>query len=165
MLINKEKNQKYNNVLHRIILFFATGFYSGYLPWAPGTWGTLAAVPIYFCLRLLPLWLYAVILAIMIVAGFYLCGYAAKAMNKEDPPEAVWDEVVGFLLVMLFLPYSILSVIIGFALFRLFDIWKPWPIKKIEDLPGGFGIILDDLMASVYAILVAWIIIIVAANL
>lgn len=131
---------------------FATGFGSGLMPIMPGTFGTIVAIPIYLLLNLLPQSYYLVILAIMILAGFWICNVVEKRTNIHDNPSIVWDEIVGFLLTMAFTPTRWCLIVVGFILFRIFDIWKPWPIKWVNDkMPGGFGIVTDDLLAGIYA--------------
>ncbi|NMP32970.1 phosphatidylglycerophosphatase A [Thalassotalea sp. M1531] len=137
------------------VQFLAVGFGSGLAPKAPGTFGTLAAIPIYL---LMALYLFpAAYLAITIlvsVLGIWICDKAAKDVNVHDHPAIVWDEIAGFLITMAFVPLSLSNVLLGFVLFRIFDIFKPWPIsiadKKVH---GGLGIMLDDVLAGVFACL------------
>lgn len=133
----------------------AFGFGSGGLPGAPGTWGTLAAVPIYFfLLQHLSLPVYLAVVASLAVAGVWWCGRAARLLGVADHPGIVWDEMVGFWLTMAAAPAPVGAawMAAGFILFRLFDIWKPWPIRLIERrLPAGLGIMGDDVMAAIYA--------------
>jgi phosphatidylglycerophosphatase A len=136
----------------KTIHFLATGFGSGNSPLAPGTMGTLVAIPPYLLLQRLPLALYALVIVCAFIVGVWLCEQASKPLKTHDHPSIVWDEIVGFWLTMFTIPCTWLSVLIGFLVFRWFDIQKPWPIgwvdKKIE---GGFGIMLDDMLAAVYA--------------
>ncbi len=150
----KEINLK--NPLHLL----AVGFGSGAAPYMPGTAGTLVAVPIYLLMQLAPLPIYTLILAIMVFAGFWLCDVTDKAISVHDHPSIVWDEIVGFLLTMWAVPLYWMWLLLGFLLFRLFDIWKPRPISWINDkVGGGVGVVVDDLMAGVYAWIVLQIII------
>ncbi|ANG61373.1 phosphatidylglycerophosphatase [Marinobacterium aestuarii] len=135
--------------------FLAFGFGSGLAPRAPGTFGTLAAIPLYLLMTLLPLWGYLLVLVVAAGLGIYLCGRTARDMGVHDHPGIVWDEFVGFWITMLFVPVNWVWILVGFALFRLFDIWKPWPIRMVDQkVEGGFGIMLDDVLAGIYALLV-----------
>ena len=132
----------------------AFGFGSGCSPKAPGTMGTLLAVGIYLPLAQLPLPLYLGVLAVVILLGIWLCDRGANDLGVHDHPGIVWDEIAGFLLTMVAAPAGGLWIIVGFALFRLFDIWKPWPIRWLDRrVGGGWGIMLDDLVAGVFAAL------------
>jgi phosphatidylglycerophosphatase A len=135
--------------------FLAFGFGSGAMPWAPGTFGTLVAVPLYWMLAALPLWLYLVCTVLLFVIGVWLCGVTSRDLGVHDHSGIVWDEIVGFLVTMIAVPKSAVWIIAGFILFRLFDIWKPWPIRWVDrQVGGGFGIMLDDLLAGCYSLLV-----------
>ena len=130
----------------------AFGFGAGCSPKAPGTMGTLLAVGIYLPLSQLPLWAYGLMLLLVTVVGIGLCGRAARDLGVHDHPGIVWDEIAGFLLTMFAAPAGWLWIVIGFVLFRLFDIWKPWPIRWLDHhVGGGFGIMLDDLVAGLLA--------------
>ncbi len=140
------------NVWTNPIHFLAFGFGSGTLPWIPGTWGTLAAVPIYLFMRHLPLLYYGAALLVIILVGIWICDVAEKAVGIPDYSGIVWDEIAGFLLTMLAAPAGWQWIVVGFVLFRVFDIWKPWPIRWIDQfVKGGLGVMLDDLLAAVYA--------------
>lgn len=133
----------------------AFGFGAGCSPFAPGTMGTLLAVGVYLPLSLLPLPVYGLMLAVIVVLGIWLCGRAARDLGVHDHPGIVWDEIAGYLLTMLAAPTGWIWVLFGFVLFRLFDIWKPWPINWLDRrVAGGLGIMLDDLVAGVFAALV-----------
>lgn len=137
--------------------FLALGFGSGLAPRAPGTFGTLAAIPVYLLCAQLPLLLYLLAVAGAFALGVYLCGRTARSLSVHDHPGIVWDEVVGFLLTMTFAPPGWLWIAVGFACFRLFDIWKPWPIRVFDrSVHGGLGIMLDDLLAGAAAALTLW---------
>ncbi len=132
--------------------FLAFGFGSGLSPKAPGTMGTLAALPVWYLLAQLPLAGYLAGLLLVIAVGPYLCGKTARDLGVHDHGGIVWDEIAGFLLTMLLVPVSVWTALIGFALFRLFDIVKPWPIGWLDKhVHGGTGIMLDDLVAALYA--------------
>lgn len=130
----------------------ALGFGAGCSKYAPGTVGTLAGVLIYLPLQFLPWYVYAVIVACLFLAGIYLCGETARALQAHDHPAIVWDEIVGYLATMLLAPSGWIWVILGFLLFRLFDIGKPWPVNRADKcVAGGTGIMLDDLIAAAYS--------------
>jgi len=140
----------------------AFGFGSGLAPKAPGTAGTLAAIPFFFMLSLLPYDIYLGLCLLAFVVGIPICDASAKKLGVKDHPGIVWDEFVGFWVTMAFVPalfstgFSTLETGIyvagGFVLFRLFDIAKPWPISWVDrHISGGSGIMLDDLLAGIFA--------------
>ena len=130
----------------------ALGFGSGLVPGAPGTAGTLAAIPLYLLLQPLALHLYLLLVAVLFLVGIPLCAHTARRLGVHDHPGIVWDEIVGYLVTMTFAPPGWLWIVIGFVLFRLFDILKPWPIKWLDrKVGGGFGIMVDDLLAGMAA--------------
>lgn len=132
--------------------FLALGFGSGLAPRAPGTFGTLAAIPVYLLCAQLALPAYLLVVVGLFLLGVYLCGRTARALGVHDHPGIVWDEVVGFLLTMAFAPPGWVWIVLGFAAFRLFDIWKPWPIRVLDRrVHGGLGIMLDDVLAGLAA--------------
>jgi phosphatidylglycerophosphatase A len=132
----------------------AFGFGSGLARYAPGTFGTLAAIPLYLLMKGLPLAVYLLVTAALFAVGVWLCGRTARALGVHDAPSIVWDEVVGYLLVMTAAPDSVWAVVLGFVLFRVFDIAKPWPIRWVDRrVTGGFGIMLDDALAALPALL------------
>ena len=144
--------------------FLALGLGSGLAPKAPGTFGTLAAIPFFFLIVLLPLWAQAFVLVAGFLIGIYLCDKTARDFGVYDHPAIVWDEFVGLWVTLWVLPLSntpisIQWVLAGFVLFRVFDILKPWPIVWADSkVSGGFGIMLDDLLAAVYAGLILFLI-------
>lgn len=142
----------------RFIVFCGVGFGSGLLPKAPGTFGSAFAllfIPAWLALGFMnSLW----VMLLMSVVGIYICGYSAKVMNVHDDGRIVWDEFAGQSITFLPLLYlgkmSLLWALVGFALFRLFDVWKPWPIRLIDrQIGGGFGIMFDDIIAGIWAAL------------
>jgi len=134
-------------------LAFAGG--AGLAPRAPGTFGTAAAVPLYLLLEPLPLTAYLALVGLLFLVGIPVCGRTARDLGVHDHPGIVWDEVVGYLVTMAAAPPGWGSVVVGFLLFRLFDILKPWPIGVLDRrLRGGLGIMADDLLAGVFAALV-----------
>ena len=151
MMNNKNSTAKFT--LSDPIQFLALGFGSGLAPKAPGTFGTLAAIPVFLLMSPLSAPIFASLVLIMAVAGIYICQKAADAAGVHDHGAIVWDEIVGFLITMFMVPVSWASIIVGFALFRLFDIFKPWPISYIDkNVHGGFGIMLDDVLAGLFAL-------------
>ena len=148
-MANLTTKQVFTNPVH----FLAYGFGAGLSPKAPGTMGTLVTIPIYVLLMMYASGaVYLAVLAVALVAGIFICGYTAKQIGVDDPKSVVWDEVVGYLITMLGLPLGWVWVIGGFLLFRLFDIWKPWPIRWADrNIKGGFGIMFDDVLAAIPA--------------
>jgi phosphatidylglycerophosphatase A len=141
------------SILKNPIHCLAFGLGSGLAPKAPGTFGTLAAVPLFLLLSSLSLSEYLFVVVFTSVVGIYLCGKTARDLGVHDHPGIVWDEFVGFWITMIAIPVTWWSVLLGFALFRLFDIWKPWPIKWIDQhVDGGFGIMFDDVLAGLLAL-------------
>jgi phosphatidylglycerophosphatase A len=135
--------------------WFAFGFGSGLARVAPGTMGTLAAVPFALLLKQLPGPVYGVALAALFLAGVWFCGAASRALGHRDPGGIVWDEMVGYWLTVALLPPAWAWWLAAFVLFRFFDILKPWPIRQVErSFGGGLGIMLDDVIAALYAMLV-----------
>jgi len=142
----------------RCIVFCGVGFGSGLAPKAPGTFGSA------FALLFIPAWLAlgffnsVLIIVLMSLLGIYLCGRTAELMGVHDDGRIVWDEFAGQSISFLPLVYlgqmNWLWVLVGFALFRLFDVWKPWPIRVVDRrVHGGFGIMLDDIIAGIWAAL------------
>lgn len=133
---------------------FSLGFGAGLSPYAPGTMGTLAAIPLYLLISALPLAIYLGIIITGFLLGIYFCRVTSEALGVHDHPGIVWDEVIGFCITMIAAPaVSWQWIVAGFVLFRLFDIFKPWPVRLADKrLPGGFGIMLDDVLAGVYAL-------------
>ncbi len=135
------------------IHFLALGFGSGCLPKIPGTAGTVVGVLVYLPIMHLHWALYIGITMSLLIVGIGLCGATAKALQVHDHQAIVWDEIVGFLVTMALVPVDWRLIILGFILFRVFDISKPWPINLIDhSLPGGLGIMLDDVLAGLFAL-------------
>lgn len=133
----------------------AFGLGSGLAPKAPGTFGTVMAVPFYLLMAHLGWPIYALIVVAAFFVGVYLCGKTADDLGVHDHPGIVWDEFVGFWITMFMAPAGWLWLVLGFALFRLFDIWKPWPIKHFDrTMTSGMGIMIDDVLAGIYALIV-----------
>ena len=135
--------------------FLAFGFGAGLTPLAPGTAGTMVAVPFAVALKLLnPFWYWAV-LVLLFVLGIWCCGRASKQLGVHDHGGIVWDEMVGFCLAVALVPLEWQWFITAFVLFRVFDIFKPWPIRLVDRrIDGGLGIMADDVVAGLYALLV-----------
>ena len=133
----------------------ALGFGSGLFPVAPGTAGTLAAIPLYLLLQDLPVTVYLAVVVVLLLGGILVCAYTAERLGVHDHPAIVWDEVVGYLITMIAAPAGWMWTAAGFVLFRLFDILKPWPIGWLDRrVHGGTGIMLDDVIAGVFAAVV-----------
>lgn len=132
--------------------FMAFGFGAGLSPVAPGTAGTLMAIPVYFLLAMLPFFAYLAVLCVALVFGVWVCGASARKIGVHDHPGIVWDEIAGYLLVMAPFVPSFAAVVMGFITFRVFDILKPWPIGWLDEhVEGGPGIMLDDVVAALFA--------------
>ncbi|MBU0675689.1 MAG: phosphatidylglycerophosphatase A [Proteobacteria bacterium] len=140
--------------MDRLIMAIATGFGLGYLPKAPGTWGTLLGLPIYLALARLSLPDYLIALAIIIVVAVLTAGSAEKILDRADPGAVVIDEVAGLLVTLIGAPVNPIVLALGFIYFRIFDITKPFPANFFDkNFHGGLGIVLDDLMAGLYALI------------
>lgn len=142
----------FRELIKRPACFLGLGFGSGLAPVAPGTFGTLAAIPIYCLMQNLSLTIYLLLTIIAFIVGIWICQQSADWLGKEDPSAVVWDEIVGYLITMIAAPTGWFWVVIGFVLFRFFDILKPWPISLADrEIHGGLGIMLDDVIAGVFA--------------
>jgi len=145
--------------MKHFISLLATGFGVSYSPIAPGTLGTLVAILVYYFLSEIPPPLYEITLIGFFFLSVWVSENAERLFGKKDDPRIVIDEVMGFLITMLWVPKTIRFIIIGFFLFRFFDILKPFPIRRLEKgFKGGFGVVLDDMMAGLYANIVLQII-------
>ena len=141
-----------NKVWQDPIYFIAFGFGSGLMPVAPGTWGTLAAIPVYLLLTSCSWGVYLALTVVAFILGIMVCDKVSSELGVDDYSGIVWDEVVGYLLTMFLAPVGVWWMIIGFLLFRLFDIWKPQPIRYVDKhIHGGLGIMLDDVLAAIPA--------------
>ena len=147
-------------VLRDPVLFLATGFGSGLSPFAPGTAGTAVALVLYIlAVMFCPPWVFVAGLLLVLATGSWLCGVAARRMGRHDHPSIVWDEFAGYGITMLpvvlgLAPQSpIAAGIAGFFVFRVFDVLKPWPVGLADRrLPGGFGVMFDDVLAGLYSV-------------
>ena len=155
MMIKLSEYELSNKVWRDPSYFVAFGFGSGLLPVAPGTWGTLAAIPVYLLLASMPSILYVIATMLAFLLGLFVCSKVSKELGEHDYSGIVWDEVVGYLLTMLYAPQGLIWVFLGFILFRIFDIWKPQPIGYIDQkVRSGLGIMLDDVLAAIPAWLI-----------
>jgi phosphatidylglycerophosphatase A len=154
------KTPTFKELLNNPNHLFAFGFGSGLAPKAPGTFGTLAAVPIFWLIQDLSWPLYLSWLLVTFALGVLWCDRSSKALGVHDHGGIVWDEFVGYWITMFMAPKGLLWMLIGFVLFRLFDIVKPWPINWLDKkVAGGFGIMIDDVLAGIYALIVLqWIV-------
>ncbi|NMP14812.1 phosphatidylglycerophosphatase A [Thalassotalea sp. Y01] len=148
---NKNASQLFN--LSNPVHFLALGFGTGLAPKAPGTFGTLAALPFIFILAQFALPVYIAAAIIMSLVGIWICGKASADAQVHDHGAIVWDEVAGYTITMIAIPLNWQTLLVGFIIFRIFDILKPWPIsiadKKVH---GGLGIMLDDIIAGVLSL-------------
>ena len=132
----------------------SVGFGSGLSPFAPGTMGTIAAIPPYLLLSQLELLSFIIVLVAGFIVGVYLCGFTSRVLGVHDHGGIVWDEFIGFWITMVAVPeVNWQWILVGFLLFRFFDIVKPWPVKLADKrISGGFGIMIDDVLAGLYAL-------------
>jgi phosphatidylglycerophosphatase A len=136
----------------RPLQFLAFGFGSGLSPWAPGTAGTLVAVPLFLLVSHLSLPLYTAFIVITLLLGIWFCDAASRELGVHDHPGIVWDEFVGYWITMWALPADWTWIVAGFVVFRILDIAKPWPIGVLDKkVKGGFGIMIDDIVAGILA--------------
>ncbi len=132
----------------------ATCFYLGYSPWAPGTLGSLAGlgIVIFFSFFKISVTIYLILIGLIFFLGFLSTEAFIRELKQTDPQVVVVDEVVGMMIAMLgSLQFDWKYLLGGFAFFRLFDIWKPFPIHRLEALPGSWGVMMDDVLAGIYA--------------
>jgi len=138
----------------------ATGFGFGLAPKAPGTFGTLVGIPIYLLVAEWSVLSFGLLVLTLFVLGVWASEVRGRALNESDHGSIVWDEVVGYLITMMVAPAAtIFWIVLGFVFFRLFDIWKPWPIRWFDNsIKSGFGTMLDDVVAGLYAALALWLV-------
>jgi phosphatidylglycerophosphatase A len=141
--------------MDRLMMFIATGAGSGNLPVAPGTWGSAVGVLLWLLLSRLGALPYFAVVGVLFIIGVFCAGAAEKIVDRGDPAIVVIDEIVGQLIALSLIPATPLTIFAGFLLFRFFDIVKPFPVGWIDQhLHGGLGIMLDDVVAGLYALLV-----------
>ncbi|MDD5578729.1 MAG: phosphatidylglycerophosphatase A [Methylobacter sp.] len=139
-------------ILSDPVLFLAFGFGSGLAKKAPGTCGTLAAIPVYWLFAQTHIVIYSLLTIAVTISGVRICGWAAEKLGEHDYGGIVWDEIAGYLITMWWVPFTWKTIVLGFLLFRVFDILKPWPIKWVDQyVGGGLGIMLDDVLAGIFA--------------
>ncbi len=137
------------------VVLIALGLGSGLTPKAPGTAGTVVAIPLFLLMQPLPLISYVFVTTCLFIAGIWICTYAADKLGVHDHPSIVIDEIAGYLITMIAAPAGWLWIFIGFVLFRLFDALKPWPVSWFDkNIHGGIGIMLDDVVAGLMSLLV-----------
>ncbi len=142
----------YENKMNKFFRFFATGFGVGFSPVAPGTCGTLVGCLLFWFLSSLPPAIYTVTIVGLLFFAIWVSHQARSSFGAEDPKQIVIDEMIGMLITLAFFPFHWGTLLIGFVLFRIFDIAKPWPVCWADQkLPGGFGIVMDDVAAGLYA--------------
>lgn len=142
-------------VWRRPAYFFAFGFGSGTMPFAPGTFGTLMAIPFYLVLSRVPLAFYLLFVVLFVALSTWICDRISKEINVHDHPGMCIDEFSGFFVTMINAPLGWQWVVLGFILFRFFDILKPWPIRMLDEkVPGGFGMELDDIVAGIFSLVI-----------
>lgn len=136
----------------RVVIVLATGFYTGYAPIGPGTAGTLLAVPLVFIVSRLVFWSQGLFIIAFATLAIWVSDRAEKLLGKKDAGQIVIDEIAGFLVTMFCIPWTLTNVAVGFVLFRIMDIAKPFPVRKLEvAFKGGAGVVADDLGAGIYA--------------
>ena len=135
--------------------WIASGFGSGFSPRAPGTVGSAAALLPWWWLRALPLPYYVLAIVLAFAIGVWASAWVVRRSGVQDPQVVVWDEFVGVWIALIAAPAGWIWMLAGFALFRVFDIWKPWPVSWADEkLHGGLGVMLDDVFAGIYALIV-----------
>lgn len=140
------------SIRNEIIVALATGLYTGYIPVAPGTFGTVVAVPLCYLLSLFGALGGLIFIVIFAGIAVWISTEAEKILNEKDSGRIVIDEIAGFLVTLYLVPFTVVTLVAGFLFFRVADITKPFPIKRLEsDLPGGWGVVADDVLAGVYA--------------
>lgn len=144
--------------MHKFLIFFATGCYSGYIKFAPGTFGTLVAIPIFLIFLKLSIIGKFFIFLILFIGGLISSEYYENYKGEKDPKEVVIDEIAAYYFVLMFVNYSLVNLFITFVLFRIFDIFKFYPTKEVEKIGGGPGVMFDDMIAAIYSLFLFFII-------
>ncbi len=149
------------NSKEKTIIFFATGGTVGNIPFAPGTFGTLVGLPLCFFLSLCHISFAAIFIIAFIVLAVWIAQEAEKLLKKKDPGCIVIDEIAGIMVTLLGLPFDPLTVMAGFLIFRILDIFKPFPARMLErTIPGGAGVVLDDIAVGIWGNLILRIVLI-----
>ena len=132
--------------------------YLGYVPAAPGTFGTLAGIPIFLLLSLMPFGGYLGVLSLFLIMAVFISSRAEEVFGRADDGRIVIDEAAGYLVTMAGVSPGVITVVLGFLVFRAFDILKPWPVRFIDrSLSGGLGVVMDDAAAGLYSLAVLWV--------
>lgn len=139
-----------NRAARAVILFIAQGAYAGRSPIAPGTAGTVIGVFLYLGMKGLAPEKYFAVCLLVILAGIWAAGQAEIILRRTDSASIVIDEIAGYLVAMFMVPSGWIFIVCGFLFFRVFDIMKPWPLRLLQELHGGPGVMLDDIGAGVY---------------
>ncbi|MEM7401673.1 MAG: phosphatidylglycerophosphatase A [Pseudomonadota bacterium] len=148
------QDKLHKTIFRNPVHLFSFGFGAGLSPIAPGTVGTLVAIPIFLLLSTQLAYIYLIFVTILFLMGCWSSRYTAKSLNVHDHPGIVIDEIVGYLITMVFVPVTWYWILLGFIFFRIFDIWKPWPISIADQrVKGGFGIMFDDVLAGILGLL------------
>ena len=135
----------------RVFIFLATGCGIGYVPLIPGTFGTLPGLPLCFLMAKIPIAVAAGAVVGIILVSMWIAGEAEKALGQKDPRKIVIDEIAGLAVALMGLPFNSVTVVLGFIVFRVFDSWKPFPLRLLERrLSGGIGVVMDDVGAGIY---------------
>lgn len=143
----------------KLIRLFATGFGAGYSPKAPGTVGTLWGIPLFLLFNCANPFVYMLLAIGFVFFSIYIAEMHERTLNRHDSSEIIIDEIAGYLVTMVWMPSTWQALLLGFILFRVFDIWKPFPISRIDKrLGGGFGVVADDLVAGIFASIILQII-------
>ena len=151
---NINEYRQMDRIKKTVIIFIAQGAYTGRFPVAPGTAGTVIGVLLYLWMRSISHTAYLVLCTIVILVGTWTAGRAEAYLGRKDPPSIVIDEIAGYLVAMFMVPQGWGFVVTGFLLFRIFDIMKPYPLKRLQNIHGGVGVMVDDIGAGVYTNLV-----------
>ncbi len=150
--MNNQPENLPRTVLTDPVHFLAFGFGTGLAPFAPGTFGSLPGILLFWLTMAYGLYVQLAVVAVLIVAGIWICGESARRLGIHDHGGIVWDEIAGMYLTLMVAPFSVTGWVLAFVLFRVMDIVKPWPIRDLDHrLGGGVGIMLDDLVAALYA--------------
>lgn len=146
--------------MRTFIIIFTSFFYTGYFPKGSGTFATLCFLPVYyFCLKDMSPFIYFSIVAVLFFLGIWASNYAIVIFKSDDPHKVVIDEIVGFMITMFLIPYTLKRMIVGFFIARILDIIKPWPAYQSQKLHAGTGIMADDAISGIYGNILMWVLI------